>query len=78
MKTYNLHQLYTGSEALDKILKEKRKSRYGYSSEENLTLCNAIRVCLGKEPLNTETWDAKLFTNFVKDEFNNIPQNDVY
>ncbi len=78
MKTYNVHQMYTGSEALSIILNDKRGRQQKYSSEENLRLCNAIRICLGKELLTAETWDARIYTDFVTDEFNNIPQNDVY
>jgi hypothetical protein len=78
MKTYNNNKLYNGSEALSLILNEKHKLIDKYSAEDNLRLCNAIRICLGKELLSAETWDARLYTDFVTNEFNNIPQNDVY
>ena len=77
MKTYN-NQIYDGSEALNRILNEKRKRAETYSAEENNRLCNAIRICLGKDLLSAETWDARLYTDFVTDGFNNIPVNDVY
>lgn len=77
MKTYS-NQIYDGAEALNRILNEKRKWSHSYSSEENTKLCNAIRICLGKDLLSAETCDARLYTDFVTDEFNNIPGNDVY